>query len=222
MNIQCPVCGQISEIECEIDEGQPLLCPYCNRKFTYRHSGSTIVLPSASGRQTGRDERGNSTPNSKKLFTITRGVMAACVLVILFFLGLLFTAGSGSDETPVERVKREWKEFERFNHYKANECIYLDLCGRIDQREVFGLRWGEMPRRKEYKLPCEVVYDVDDDLFSEVSLFYSDGKNKEDDGKGLAMVRLGKKGCEESREASLKIFERMSALAENARSEERR
>lgn len=214
MNIQCPVCDQISEIDCEIAEGQSLLCPYCNRKFTYRHSDSTIVLPPTSRKLVEQEEGRNSTPNKKKLWSITRGMMAASVVVTLCSLGLFFTVGWYSDETPSQRVKREFKEVEeRLKHYRDNESIRLDLRGRIDKREVFGLRWNEMPRRKEYKLPCEVVYDVDDDLFSEVSLLYSDGK---EDAKGLCMVSLKKKGCEESREASLRIFERMSAIAENA------
>ena len=73
MNIQCPVCDQISEIDCEIAEGQSLLCPYCNRKFTYRHSDSTIVLPPTSRKLVEQEEGRNSTPNKKKLWSITLG-----------------------------------------------------------------------------------------------------------------------------------------------------
>ena len=208
MNIECPGCKQIAEVPCTIAEGQHLRCPYCNLKFQFRSRTSPLSGQASTGGLSERRVDGTCL-KSKKWIGVC-GVIVVCLLGLLGVAIGLFNRHSG---TPVERLQREMKEADAALHrYVSEERLDLDLQGGIDGEHVFGLRWGEMPRNKKYKLPCRVTYAVSDDMFSEVTLLYLDGKND----RGLSMLLLTRKGCLETRVESLAALGKMVALAERA------
>ena len=40
MNMRCPLCGEEIQLPEEVQEGQHILCPYCNQKFSYQTDNS--------------------------------------------------------------------------------------------------------------------------------------------------------------------------------------
>lgn len=43
MTLKCPLCGEVCEIDVEVTEGQHVLCPFCERKFTYSSGNSATT-----------------------------------------------------------------------------------------------------------------------------------------------------------------------------------
>lgn len=49
MTIECPECGNVSEVEADLEIGQHVICPYCAEKFAY--SGPAIESAAVSGQK---------------------------------------------------------------------------------------------------------------------------------------------------------------------------
>ena len=113
MTIKCGVCGEALEADIELEEGQHVICPYCNSKFSY-HEPVPVLKPAramkpahrqASARNVGRMRRTTSEPAVMQSRIDIGSIFRALIIITILICGGVFL----------------YKQYEKFEKQKAIE-----------------------------------------------------------------------------------------------------
>ena len=79
MNMRCPLCGEEIQLPEEVQEGQHILCPYCNQKFSYQTDNS--VPPSGEFVENNRSD-GLKVPRVLRILSKILFVVGAWIMIM--------------------------------------------------------------------------------------------------------------------------------------------
>ena len=129
MRIYCQHCGQVLEVYDEIADGQHILCPYCNKKFSYFNMESASNNGSSCGGK------------GKKLW------LPICLIVIVAVLVAVKLHFFPSDETKLEEMTTWYERTLNYNglsemeyfHNEEGQTFILTFVGA--GKEIEHIEW---------------------------------------------------------------------------------
>ena len=193
MTIKCGVCGEALEADIELEEGQHVICPYCNSKFSY-HEPVPVLKPAwamkpahrqASARNVGRMRRTTSEPAVMQSRIDIGSIFRALIIITILICGGVFL----------------YKQYEKFEKQKAIENQRIQEENRMRRARAEAERKAaEEERRRERKEIAERRRRIYDAWEARLKVPHQGSSDSKDEAEAIKRRQQYLREAEERRE----------------------